>query len=179
VYNLTVDEAHTYFVGDGAWLVHNSCNPKDQLDTGKELSRKAREVMNVATRMNGGDYPNIVVAASVDSNNRVVFTIGSEYKSDIQDWTRWLSAKGHNVQLPSNFDNISPGNGRTHAEQLMYEYLGKPEKAVMGVNTPQGPCVDHCRLFFTNHNVTIVWQDLPLGPFDYWYFYQGKAKPID
>jgi len=25
VYNLTVDEAHTYFVGDGAWLVHNSC----------------------------------------------------------------------------------------------------------------------------------------------------------
>jgi hypothetical protein len=25
VYNLTVDEAHTYFVGDGAWLVHNAC----------------------------------------------------------------------------------------------------------------------------------------------------------
>jgi len=25
VYNITVDEAHTYFVGDGAWLVHNSC----------------------------------------------------------------------------------------------------------------------------------------------------------
>ncbi|HRF96443.1 MAG TPA: hypothetical protein PLZ51_14655 [Aggregatilineales bacterium] len=27
VYNLTVDEAHTYFVGDGAWLVHNNCPP--------------------------------------------------------------------------------------------------------------------------------------------------------
>jgi hypothetical protein len=27
VYNLTVDEAHTYFVGDGEWLVHNSCPP--------------------------------------------------------------------------------------------------------------------------------------------------------
>jgi hypothetical protein len=27
VYNLTVDEAHTYFVGDGAWLVHNECPP--------------------------------------------------------------------------------------------------------------------------------------------------------
>jgi hypothetical protein len=26
VYNLTVDEAHTYFVGDGEWLVHNSCD---------------------------------------------------------------------------------------------------------------------------------------------------------
>ena len=23
MYNLTVDEAHTFFVGDGDWLVHN------------------------------------------------------------------------------------------------------------------------------------------------------------
>jgi hypothetical protein len=29
VYNLTVDEAHTYFVGDGAWLVHNCGGPDD------------------------------------------------------------------------------------------------------------------------------------------------------
>jgi hypothetical protein len=26
MYNLTVDEAHTFFVGDGAWLVHNQNN---------------------------------------------------------------------------------------------------------------------------------------------------------
>jgi len=25
MYNLTVDEAHTYFVGEGQWLVHNQC----------------------------------------------------------------------------------------------------------------------------------------------------------
>jgi hypothetical protein len=25
MYNLTVEDAHTYFVGDGAWLVHNTC----------------------------------------------------------------------------------------------------------------------------------------------------------
>ena len=25
VYNFTVDQAHTYFVGDGQWLVHNQC----------------------------------------------------------------------------------------------------------------------------------------------------------
>jgi len=36
VYNLTVDEAHTYFVGDGAWLVHNSCEPDgDDGNSGK------------------------------------------------------------------------------------------------------------------------------------------------
>ena len=25
MYNLTVAEAHTFFVGDGQWLVHNAC----------------------------------------------------------------------------------------------------------------------------------------------------------
>jgi len=27
MYNFTVDTAHTYFVGDGQWLVHNECGP--------------------------------------------------------------------------------------------------------------------------------------------------------
>jgi hypothetical protein len=28
MYNLTVDTAHTFFVGKGQWLVHNTCKPK-------------------------------------------------------------------------------------------------------------------------------------------------------
>lgn len=28
MYNLTVDEAHTFYVGDGQWLVHNACTEK-------------------------------------------------------------------------------------------------------------------------------------------------------
>jgi len=29
MYNLTVDTAQTFFVGEGQWLVHNSCDPSD------------------------------------------------------------------------------------------------------------------------------------------------------
>ena len=29
MYNLTVDTAHTFFVGEGQWLVHNACRPFD------------------------------------------------------------------------------------------------------------------------------------------------------
>jgi hypothetical protein len=29
MYNLTVDDAHTFFVGEQAWLVHNTCNIND------------------------------------------------------------------------------------------------------------------------------------------------------
>ncbi len=31
MYNLTVDEAHTYFVDDGQWLVHNTCDLRDEV----------------------------------------------------------------------------------------------------------------------------------------------------
>jgi hypothetical protein len=31
MYNLTVDEAHTFFVGIGAWLVHNTCPVHENL----------------------------------------------------------------------------------------------------------------------------------------------------
>jgi len=32
MYNLTVDTAHTFFVGGGQWLVHNACSPKSIKD---------------------------------------------------------------------------------------------------------------------------------------------------
>jgi RHS repeat-associated protein len=32
MYNLTVDEAHTFFVGDGQWLVHNECMDFSDID---------------------------------------------------------------------------------------------------------------------------------------------------
>jgi hypothetical protein len=40
MYNFTVATAHTYFVGEGRWLVHNSCGNKaifDQLTDGQNL----------------------------------------------------------------------------------------------------------------------------------------------
>ncbi len=49
MYNLTVDEAHTFFVGDGAWLVHN-CNyvklgDNETLDL-EEIAKQHRRISN-------------------------------------------------------------------------------------------------------------------------------------
>jgi len=30
MYNLTIDTAHTFFVGEGQWLVHNACGYSDE-----------------------------------------------------------------------------------------------------------------------------------------------------
>jgi hypothetical protein len=46
MYNLTVAEAHTYFVGDGQWLVHNDCN-LSLLDTLRKMdARTFRGALN-------------------------------------------------------------------------------------------------------------------------------------
>jgi hypothetical protein len=39
MYNFTVDTAHTYFVGDGQWLVHNSCRfgPREKLRSNMDI----------------------------------------------------------------------------------------------------------------------------------------------
>ncbi len=46
MYNLTVATAHTFFVGEGQWLVHNDC-----FDFGKSLPNGAAiEALNEALR---------------------------------------------------------------------------------------------------------------------------------
>jgi hypothetical protein len=43
MYNLTVDEAHTFFVGDGQWLVHNACDFHRIPYGSDELSRAVQQ----------------------------------------------------------------------------------------------------------------------------------------
>jgi hypothetical protein len=39
MYNLTVETAHTYFVGQGQWLVHNECDPNIDPSAAREKVR--------------------------------------------------------------------------------------------------------------------------------------------
>ena len=57
MYNLTVDEAHTFFVGDEQWLVHNQNSGKPAL-TGAE-----RSVLAEATRFFKPEVMNKIFAA--------------------------------------------------------------------------------------------------------------------
>jgi hypothetical protein len=44
MYNLTVDTAHTFFVGEYQWLVHNSCNISD------DVTRLSDDLLNPPTK---------------------------------------------------------------------------------------------------------------------------------
>jgi hypothetical protein len=73
MYNLTVNQAHTFFVGDGEWLVHNQSSGKPAL-TGAE-----RSVMAEATRFFKPEVMNKIFAAyqsgiptSISVNGRTI-----------------------------------------------------------------------------------------------------------
>ncbi len=55
MYNLTVDEAHTFYVGDGQWLVHNMC-PVGEGDSG---------LVRVGRWMSKSEYEDLLATSRV------------------------------------------------------------------------------------------------------------------
>jgi hypothetical protein len=53
MYNLTVDEAHTFFVGDGQWLVHNCPSKARVQNLGKTPGKDSSTGQAVFERMKG------------------------------------------------------------------------------------------------------------------------------
>jgi hypothetical protein len=49
MYNLTVDEAHPFFVGDGAWLVHNCGDWIDDLIDGRSIDKPQDQTLDTQT----------------------------------------------------------------------------------------------------------------------------------
>ena len=49
MYNLTVAQAHTYLVGAGRWLVHNTCLPKIQKGVNNTISPYLSSIKRLAS----------------------------------------------------------------------------------------------------------------------------------
>jgi hypothetical protein len=75
MYNLTVDDAHTFFVGEQAWLVHNTCLP--------DLGQKLEYLFGNAT----GRLHNIIRSADLERqlNSIGIFDnpAGREYLTEV------------------------------------------------------------------------------------------------
>jgi hypothetical protein len=77
-YHLTVDIAHTYFVGDGQWVVHNSCQvfPKGRpiSELGKDLANQAEIYFSPVSAF---DTRDVTVAVARVNNQLYVTTNAS------------------------------------------------------------------------------------------------------
>ncbi|WP_026371044.1 RHS repeat-associated core domain-containing protein [Kallotenue papyrolyticum] len=56
MYNLTVATAHTFFVGDQQWLVHNSCGENAAAKTGREAHKALKEKVLAKAEKTGKNW---------------------------------------------------------------------------------------------------------------------------
>ena len=75
MYNLTVDEAHTFFVGDGQWLVHNSGGCPTHVVLGLEAHglEDTAQIVNGTTLMNDKNWMTTLETAIANPNTTFTF----------------------------------------------------------------------------------------------------------
>ncbi|MDH5606903.1 MAG: HINT domain-containing protein [Anaerolineae bacterium] len=114
MYNLTVDDAHTYFVGSGEWLVHNDCGaktPKDLFAFGNTAGPRAPRPgadFNVSSAMDniGPEFPPMPKGASTFADPMASGLTGQYHK---------LPA---GTKLPKGFGVVADGSDVLSASKL-------------------------------------------------------------
>jgi hypothetical protein len=142
MYNLTVDEAHTFYVGDGQWLVHNTC----QVFGGGEPSPTGNRLANLARAIYKGqlehwwEFKSTTIALT-EVNGQLYGTVnGGAAESGIQAIQNEIESMGGKF-LPNPFGKNS------HAEIFLYESLSDVE--TIGISHTGGPCEKLCTPYFT------------------------------
>jgi hypothetical protein len=83
MYNLTVAAAHTYFVGDGQWLVHNVCQIHHA------LSKKIQDALDMHPTLSGTfnrEDDLLKFVASSDEAHRGYQTWHRQYDRQVVEW---------------------------------------------------------------------------------------------
>jgi hypothetical protein len=116
MYNLTVALAHTFFVGEGEWLVHNEslCNPKEVRARAKEY---AQEVIDKYSK-NPDARPHTIAILQ------------------LKDGTIFVAFSGEGLEVPQFIKNIIGKNNR-HPFNFKCAEMGCIVKAMAGKNITQ------------------------------------------
>ncbi len=156
MYNLTVATAHTFFVGEEAWLVHNAnCNA---LRLGKEVEasalglKLAQTADNIlATRIPRNMRKSVTIAVSEVDGEQVI-AINSGVDPQVVQHLRSL---GIDPIYEPSLGSAKEG----HAERVLYRKYDTSVKSI-GISHWRGPCQNgegNCRTFFESVDVELTW----------------------
>jgi RHS repeat-associated protein len=132
MYNLTVDTAHTFFVGEGQWLVHNLCRKTKAI----QLANTANQALQ-QLRKHNEELAQATIAVGQEGK-RVVLSVFHRTAEGNRQAVDVLRSKGWNV-----LDPPSPRTVEHHAEREIYN-AGFKE---IGISRQGGRCMS-CKAFF-------------------------------
>ncbi|MEZ4709784.1 MAG: polymorphic toxin-type HINT domain-containing protein [Caldilineaceae bacterium] len=159
MYNMTVAQAHTYAVGDGQWVVHNSCNwlrgGKSSDRIGNILAKDAQFFWNQLPRGH-----KTVIAVAQGGDHKIVTAFIGASDDALKTLEKFASQRGAKYIAPFEDPSIW---GSGHAEQVAYnyfrQYFSNATDLRIGVSHPDGPCGRYCRPFFSRENFfRVFWQ---------------------
>lgn len=161
-----IAEAHTFFVGDGQWLVHNECwkkayNGREYItfeertisDAAIDAASRARMLADELRRV-VPPWANRQVTVGVAVNEGRYYV--TAFKPDRPEvWSKiegYLSNKAGYQWV----DNTAPaGSNLAHAERTLYD---QKNFTSIGISNTQGPCEASCEPFFKSlPDVDIAW----------------------
>jgi Xanthomonas XOO_2897-like deaminase len=134
MYNLTVDEAHTFYVGDGQWLVHNACDFRRIAYGSDELSRAVQQ-----TRIDWGLPGEGTNVAAFQMDGDLPPSLIDEIHAN-PDWFKL----DNNLIIAKN-----AGGGGSHSEEIILDLLrshGIDSTQVTAVYSELSPCRSCSRL---------------------------------
>ncbi len=134
MYNLTVDTAHTFFVGEGQWLVHNDC---------RALANTAHD----AHQQLPGPFKQSTVGAALDNNGNPLLSVYERTEEGTANAIRYLRNRGWNV-----LDAPAGRGSDFHAERQLFD-LGYKE---IGISRQGGICASCQKFFDARPNVTVL-----------------------
>ncbi|KAB2902997.1 MAG: hypothetical protein F9K27_14570 [Anaerolineae bacterium] len=157
MFNLTVDTAHTFFVGEGQWLVHNEICSWPSGNPPSPEGRKLAEIASDALKHSSFKPATTVAVVEVDGKIYIAVNGGtsSTIRSSIETYA---NAKNYSY-LENDLKGASDIIPNNHAEMFLYNYKDfKGKIDVIGVSHYQGPCPT-CQGFFNGKNVEITYDN--------------------
>jgi hypothetical protein len=137
MYNLTVAVAHTFFVGDGQWLVHNSCS-------GPGLASRAKAYLkSLPDRFRG-----VTVAVSEIDNVPYVSINGAADSGAVGKIRSIVEKQGGKFIFEQG---LGP---EFHAERVLYRHLSDQPNLTIGISG-KVMCPSCEKFFSTLSNVTV------------------------
>ncbi|MGI0015288.1 MAG: Hint domain-containing protein, partial [Nitrososphaera sp.] len=153
MYNLTVDEAHTFFVGAQRWLVHNACNwlggGLTDDPVGNQLVRDAQAYFNSLPGYTKGSAT--VAATVVDDIKHVAINAGAHPDAISKLNTIVNNQQGVRLVVGQGLSDAG------HAERALYNMFSSLDNLKIGISRKAGPC-PACQRFFRRENfVNLYW----------------------
>ncbi len=140
MYNLTVDGAHTFYVGEGQLLVHNACR------SGQTLVA----IANGAHRLLPRIYRPVTVAAGEDASGELVVAVRV---SDV-GINAGLAEKAAGLLREKGYNVVGVGKELWAHAEIQLQRAGV--RGNIGISNSDGPCPE-CRRLLTEIGTKIFW----------------------